>query len=198
MKNCERCGNSIDETTLGKWATGRFCSRKCANTRHWTDEHKHKVSISCKTSEKLKAVHLRRSASKKEHTCEICTTKFTDFLRKGRRVLCKNCRRKNTKNFDGTPESFYKLSARTRSKIVKRMKLGCSNCKWNAGTLDIHHIIERKNGGPNSLDNLSPVCPNCHRLVHEGKLKRTDIKSLAELEMTFNWIEYYYPDKAGI
>lgn len=34
--------------------------------------------------------------------------------------------------------------------------------------LDIHHIVEVKNGGSKQYDNLIALCPNCHRLVHKG------------------------------
>lgn len=32
--------------------------------------------------------------------------------------------------------------------------------------LEIHHIIDLANGGPESIDNLIPLCPVCHKLVH--------------------------------
>lgn len=198
MKNCERCNAVIDETKLSKWATGRFCSRKCANSRSWTDENKSKVSLSCRNSQRLKEAQKLRRKIKQEHICIKCSSKFTDSLRKGRKILCKGCRRKTSQSFDGTLDSFYKLSSRTRSKILRRMNIGCSHCGWKVGAIDLHHIIERKNGGSNDMDNLSPVCPNCHRLIHEGKLTRTDIKSLDELATAFDWTDYYFPDKAGL
>lgn len=198
MKNCERCNEVFDETKLSKWATGKFCSKKCANTRVWTEANKKKVSVSCKNSEKLKDAQKLRRKNKKNYKCELCAAEFTDTLRNGRKIHCKLCRRITTKGFDGTLDSFYKLSSRTRTKVIGRMNLGCSACDWNKGTLDIHHIIERHRGGLDTLDNLSPVCPNCHRLLHEGTLKRSDIKSLEEIGNGFNWTEFYFPDKAGL
>lgn len=35
---------------------------------------------------------------------------------------------------------------------------------------DIHHIQSRSLGGSNKPYNKCELCPNCHRLVHEGKI----------------------------
>jgi len=32
--------------------------------------------------------------------------------------------------------------------------------------IQLHHIIQKKFGGPDSQDNLVPVCPHCHRVYH--------------------------------
>ena len=59
----------------------------------------------------------------------------------------------------------------TLDKLTLFLKtLGCSNCKWNEAACDIHHVIERVNGGTDEFNNLAYICPNCHRLAHSGKL----------------------------
>ena len=47
----------------------------------------------------------------------------------------------------------------------------CQFCKWNKDNCDVHHMVPRKDGGKWERDNLILVCPNCHRLLHRGKLK---------------------------
>ena len=42
--NCEKCHSKHD----GKYGTGRFCSRKCANSRTFSDESKLKKSLAAK------------------------------------------------------------------------------------------------------------------------------------------------------
>lgn len=32
--------------------------------------------------------------------------------------------------------------------------------------LEVHHIKQLANGGPDSVENAVAVCPNCHRLLH--------------------------------
>jgi predicted HNH restriction endonuclease len=34
--------------------------------------------------------------------------------------------------------------------------------------IEIHHIIERNEGGTNSPHNLVPLCSSCHSVVHSG------------------------------
>lgn len=49
----------------------------------------------------------------------------------------------------------------------------CQLChyKTEPRILEIHHILERCNGGTNDPGNLIVLCPNCHSLVHHGFLK---------------------------
>ena len=43
----------------------------------------------------------------------------------------------------------------------------CNRCDFSiAGILQIHHIIERCNGGTDEFSNLEILCPNCHALHH--------------------------------
>jgi len=54
-------------------------------------------------------------------------------------------------------------------KIAKEMReVGCSECGWNKSKCDIHHINGRKVDDKDGLWNLSYLCPNCHRLAHDG------------------------------
>lgn len=45
----------------------------------------------------------------------------------------------------------------------------CEICKNNIIT-DIHHIQSKSKNGNNKKYNKCELCPNCHRLVHEGKI----------------------------
>jgi predicted HNH restriction endonuclease len=40
-------------------------------------------------------------------------------------------------------------------------------------------------------NNLSLLCPNCHRMAHEGKLKKENLKNLNST-LPDNWKESYY------
>jgi hypothetical protein len=50
------------------------------------------------------------------------------------------------------------------------MKEKCEICGNNNVKLDTHHIKSITKGGNNSKSNKCRICPNCHRLVHEGKI----------------------------
>jgi len=45
----------------------------------------------------------------------------------------------------------------------------CIICGYK-GAIDNHHVIAKKEGGKDDR-NLVSLCPNCHRLVHKGKIK---------------------------
>lgn len=89
--------------------------------------------------------------------------------------------------------SILKLSTRTSQKILKRMwvdgKLKCSNCGWNETTCDLHHIKGRKIKNADSHDNLTYLCPNCHRLAHRGIL--TNFIPIS-VQIGDEWMNYFY------
>lgn len=68
-------------------------------------------------------------------------------------------------------DSILQCSKRTITKITERMQLKCFNCGWGEARCDLHHIKPQSKGGSDSPDNLTYLCPNCHRLAHTGKLK---------------------------
>jgi hypothetical protein len=71
----------------------------------------------------------------------------------------------------------------TRNNIVKLYALARSNgiceacdepapfIRKNTGEpyLEVHHIIELSQGGPDSPHNVAAICPNCHRRVTHGE-----------------------------
>lgn len=79
------------------------------------------------------------------------------------------------------PIDLFSLSSRTRSKVLERMKMCCSLCGWAEGSVDLHHIIPKKDGGKDTLDNITPICPNCHRMVHNGFISPDDLMSFTDL-----------------
>jgi len=100
-------------------------------------------------------------------------------------------RSRGKKNSQGTknPENILDMSSRTVSKLIKRMKVGCCICGWNEALCDVHHIIPKKLGGTNDNNNLTILCPNHHRLMHEGAV--LPIKSVRD-HIGEEWRKFYY------
>jgi len=102
---------------------------------------------------------------------------------------------KGSKGKYKNPLVITDISTRTISKILKRLieieNLGCCICGWNEGVGDLHHINGKKIKNPNNHKNLSYVCPNCHRLVHEGKIKKEQLISFFD-QIGDNWKKYYF------
>ena len=92
------------------------------------------------------------------------------------------------------PTNILDLSNRTIRKILWRMlkyeNLGCSCCGWNLGLGDIHHIDGRKIPNFNDQKNLSYLCPNCHRLVHQKIINKNKLINLSDF-IGDKWKSYY-------
>ena len=56
-------------------------------------------------------------------------------------------------------------------KKAKKIKNNnCEICNTKDILTDIHHIKSKSKEGENELYNKAELCPNCHRLVHQGKI----------------------------
>jgi hypothetical protein len=55
--------------------------------------------------------------------------------------------------------------------ILKKRGNKCELCGWDKARCDVHHKIPRSESGSNKEENLIILCPNCHRMVTEKKLK---------------------------
>jgi 5-methylcytosine-specific restriction endonuclease McrA len=67
-------------------------------------------------------------------------------------------------------------------------QMGNTTCR---SVVEIHHIIERKDGGKNYGANLVPCCSNHHSLIHTG-----DIVVDRYFNSTRGWL-LRWTDKAG-
>ena len=50
----------------------------------------------------------------------------------------------------------------------------CSLCGWNKASCDLHRIIPGHEGGKYTKENISILCPNCHREVHKKMENKTN------------------------
>lgn len=103
---------------------------------------------------RLSIVHL-------EGKCSDCKTTFTttmpekDYkLGTGMVHFCKKCNVKIDYKIVGYDEQF----------LVELIGQPCKICNYPIS--DIHHIIPKKFGGTDEMDNLVNLCPNHHRAFH--------------------------------
>ena len=63
----------------------------------------------------------------------------------------------------------------------------CYICR-SAGPLEPHHCTELFMGGSNSIDNIRPICRDCHICIHEGNadISETWIAEQRELSSQFH------------
>ena len=55
----------------------------------------------------------------------------------------------------------------------------CCLCDFDVVTA-VHHIVARKDGGTNDLDNLITLCPNHHYMAHAGLICPEHMKQLVK------------------
>ncbi len=64
------------------------------------------------------------------------------------------------------------IAARAASEIQRRSLLtrwgGCFHCAAHPAMCQIHHIVPVAQGGETKIDNLIPVCWDCHDLIHHN------------------------------
>lgn len=77
------------------------------------------------------------------------------------------------KEYQGAQKDFHN----TKAYILHRDKYQCQICN-RKDSLEVHHIIARKDQGTNTPENLITLCKNCHKNVTNGTLEFTkDVKN---------------------
>jgi hypothetical protein len=198
---CEKCGAEHD----GKIGSGRFCSLKCvrgfstfskrnAINKQVSFTLKNKLKFCIRCGKKIQGSNLCKDCKIKDktHVCELCGDSFVEYLRFGRKIQCKKCRKK-FKRGKRNVASILQLSKKTTALILRRARFACVLCGWNKSSCDIHHIVHKKLGGTDSHENLIVVCPNCHREIHREKKINADFLRTKTIDKTFtNWRDFYY------
>lgn len=129
-----------------------------------------------------------------EKTCQICSKSFMIYKNRTGTYCSLECTHKGlSKRFSGNNSSSYKGSDRSKTVLSLLAKKyyddKCAICGWEEGSCDTHHIIPVKEDGKNLMSNVIILCPNHHRLVHENKIKREELKHISILLYSEN--EYY-------
>ena len=67
---CPKCTKTFEiELTNSEYKRNKykkFCSRECANSKKWSEEHKQKLSVICKNSDKVKKANKVITEKKKK------------------------------------------------------------------------------------------------------------------------------------
>jgi HNH endonuclease len=58
-----------------------------------------------------------------------------------------------------------------RQQVLERDNFQCQICLKQFDKLDIHHIICRRKGGLNIMNNLMSLCVKCHRILEPTRIK---------------------------
>ena len=95
---CVKCGNQV-VGKYGKYVSGRFCSRKCANSKTWSEAHKERLSKKMQgyrfgnaDPNNPNRTNIPRQSLIIEKQCLTCGKKFQG-KRQGRRTCSIECER---------------------------------------------------------------------------------------------------------
>jgi len=56
----------------------------------------------------------------------------------------------------------------------------CAICGWAEAPCDVCHIVAKKSGGSDSLDNVVMLCPNHHRVFDRGMITADAVRRARE------------------
>ena len=92
----------------------------------------------------------------------------------------------------------------SKAACLNRDNYTCQCCKTKKGTLHAHHIVYRRNGGTDTLDNLITLCEECHKKLHRGELqtfesklkgkKKGTLKHATQMNSIRKQLLRHYPD----
>lgn len=105
-----------------------------------------------------------------EQLCPICGNVVIKLRRA--KYCNKTCANEAIRRLPRKPRS-NKLRHWRRALILKRGSK-CNRCPIDyVAILEVHHIIEKCNGGSDDEDNLEVLCPTCHTIHHhETRIKK--------------------------
>jgi len=81
--------------------------------------------------------------------------------------VCSRCNSINLEHYQNQKDMFRvrKFKGKITLKQLKKLTSKCALCKWKENIM-IHHIIHKKLGGTDDIDNLVGLCPNHHAKIH--------------------------------
>jgi predicted restriction endonuclease len=74
----------------------------------------------------------------------------------------------------------YTSPSTFRAMIRREFHDRCAICGWDETPCDVAHIEARKNGGYDSIENVTMLCPNHHRKFDLGLIPVALIRSARE------------------
>lgn len=186
--DCEGCSNKF----IKKAVNQIFCSNECRIShyrRKSEEKRKGKAVKKCKSCDKVFEYDAGKQSSKKYCT-ETCREKYykknnfyskkneDDYLKRVVTFRVSGIIEKSKYTEPATSLGFIisEFTLDTFSEVIKKSVLErddykCRVCECRNERLEVHHILKRKLGGTNDIDNLITLCVDCHRAIDTGDEK---------------------------
>lgn len=160
-KRCRYCQGPIESRGPKRDTTVIFCSRSC----YRSDERERNQSAGTAPITK---------------PCEECGESFTFYssVRPNGRYCSLKCKNKaHSKRMTGRRQHTYTRVSTFRKGVRYFFYDRCSLCGWDEAPCDVAHILSRKDGGSDELDNVTMLCPNHHRMYDCGLISMDQVVS---------------------
>lgn len=179
---CAICGKEFQYNPFAH--AKKYCSEECRTEAQKNSYAKKKSN----------------SADVKIYKCKCCSKEYVYDPKENTRSFCsQKCKEKHYRRVNTTDNSdvvelvSYLIAAMNqatqldcytsvfftdslnpteiqREAVLSRDKRKCRVCN-SRSNLQIHHIVKRRDGGGNDLDNLITLCSKCHRHIETGNLE---------------------------
>jgi hypothetical protein len=154
-KPCKHCGKMLLNNRKV------FCDASCRNA-HQKIEPTHGVP------------------SKTTKNCEVCGREFMFNL--SMRPNAVTCSRKCLGIWQSSKRTGLLLKGgeyscnQTFRQMARKLFIDqCAICGWKETPCDVCHIVAIKDGGPNTFDNVTILCPNHHRMFDRGLISIQEV-----------------------
>lgn len=143
MKTCPKCEAEHEKP-------GKYCSRKCANSRSWTQKDKDAIRAGLNSSEKVKQMLTDMRVNQVEKICPMCQTTFRLPKSWSDKIYCsKKCYLSDTKcEYRAKSPGGYRIgSGHSKSGYYKGIYCGSTyELCWVIHSLDHNVKFTRFNG----------------------------------------------------
>lgn len=173
---CTQCGKTFYRKPSERKLANNYCSRTCANQAqsrtlkdvpHLRDSQGvEKCCIQCSN-----VFYVKPHRYKKAKFCSKACFYAHNYGRRGHGNGMSNAGNNNP-NFKGTNNRVT-----ARDNAIAFFGRACMICGWDV-VISVHHIIPRRSGGTNNLDNLIVLCPNHHAMADRGLLEPSHLATV--------------------
>lgn len=162
MSSCRHCAGPITGPAY-RVRKAVFCGKQCRGLH-----------------QRIKPTHGQPSLTTR--VCDVCGTGFT--FNTSRRQNARFCSTRCTgqglglERLGTRPGKGYYSDPRSFRNVARFYFLPkCAHCGWQKAACDVAHIVPRKGGGTDTVDNVILLCPNHHREYDTGQITQDEILS---------------------
>lgn len=169
---CEKC----KKEHRGKYASGRFCSVKCAR--------------SFSTYNNRKQINEKRSKSNKKYWNKLSDEEKNKKLK----ILTRLTKQKKIEHLDFIFNQDWDCLGigSKRLKVILEQNGKCNKCEiseWNGTIITLEYEHKDGNNKNNSRENVEALCPNCHSQTPTWRGRNIKNKISKKQKVIYDYLE---------